>query len=208
MKKIYIPLLVSAALVITTGIVFAINPIKVFIEDKEVKNDGNYIINNGKVFVSGDALDNQFGFSTFYDKKDNKIRIYDNTKTQLEARSNMFEEFVKSYDPKTPDEVVDRWAKGVKARNGVEQFVTLNEKLKTEFKKTYADRQSWVTGVSSPWVESYKISKKKVNDSEWDYTITFTTKTSNPGYYYYTAQMTVGKENNKWRIIKLKNEYT
>jgi hypothetical protein len=208
MKKIYIPLFVSAALVIVTGIAFAINPIKVFVDDKEVKNDGNYIINNGKVFVSGDALDDQFGFSTFYDKKDNKIRIYDNTKTQLEARSNMFEEFVKSYDPKNPDEVVDRWAKGVKDRNGVEQFVTLSEPLKKEFKKTYADRPSWVTGVSSPWVESYKITKKKVNDSEWNYTVIFTTKTSAPGDYYYTSQMTVGKENDKWRITKLKNEYT
>lgn len=197
-------LLICVFFIISLGFVSAYYPLKVFVEDKEVKNNGDYFIKDNKIYVSEDALKNDFGFNVFYDKNDNRIRLYNFEKTSYKLRSELFEKFADLYEPKTADQVAELWAKGVKERNGVFQFVNLSKSLKNDFKAqaTSSGRTSWVTGFSSPWVKDYKITKEKINASTWKYKIIFTAVTSAPGTYTWTSVLTVGKENNKWRILQ------
>lgn len=181
MKKRSVLILVLI-LVFATFFLAAAVPIKIFIEDKEVKNNDGYVIKDNKVYVSEDALKRDFGFSVFYEKDQNRIRFYDGRKIQYEARSRLFEEFADIYKPATPDDVASLWALGIKERNGAFQYLVLSKQLREDF-KTLAEksgRVGWVTGFSSPWVEDYKIAKEKINDLTWKYNIVFNATTSIP----------------------------
>lgn len=206
MKKVVL-LLVCFTISFTAGFVSAKGPLKIFVENREVENNDKYIIKDDKVYVSEDALKRDFGFNVFYDKNENTVRLYDTKKMSIENKAKLFEEFAEKYDPKTPDEAAELWAKGVKERNGVFQYAVLNKGLKEQFKKKAEERGSWVTGFSSPWVESYKVTKKKVNESTWQYKIVFKAVTSAPDTYNWNATLIIGKENNKWRIIDIQKDF-
>lgn len=80
--------------------------------------------------------------------------------------------------PTSPADAAQKWADGVKTRNGALQYAALTPGLRD---KMQADFEGffWVTGVSSPWVDSYEILKEeKINDDQWRYTIRFNLKTS------------------------------
>jgi hypothetical protein len=70
-----------------------------------------------------------------------------------------------------------------------------------------AGRNSWVTGFSSPWIVDYKIVEENINESTFSYKITFKAVTSAPGTYTWHAAITVSKEDNKWRIIKINKDF-
>lgn len=190
-----------------SSIVHGMSLPRVFIMDKEVPNSGDFLVKDNKIYVNGDALTEYFGVNAFYDKEENRIRLYPIYKTQLEARCKMFQEFATLYDPKNSNEVVKLWAEGVKNRNGVLQYVVLSKALKEEFIKSLADNLSWVTGASSPWVESYKIDKQKINSDLWKYNVVFTATTSANDKYIWNATLTVGKEDGKWRIVNLEKDF-
>ena len=189
---------------ITTA-AYAVELPKVFIVNKEVPNNGEYIIKDNSIYVNENALKRDLGINAFYEKDENKITIYPVDKMQLQARCEMFEEFATLFNPSNPDEVAKFWAKGVKNRNGVLQYVVLNKSLKDEFAKSI--EQSWVTGTSSPWIENYTISKEKVNPSLLKYNIAFNATTSAKDKYTWNAVLTVGKEDNKWRVVKLQKDF-
>lgn len=188
-----------------SSIVYGMNLPKVFIMEKEIPNSGDFFVKDNTVYVNEEALRWNLGIDVFYDKNENRIRLYPTDKMQLEARCEMFEEFATLFTPASPDEVANLWAEGVKTRNGVLQYVVFNKSLKDEFFKSVG--QSWVTGASSPWVESYKINKEKIAPNLWKYTITFTATTSAKDKYIWNAVLTVGKENDKWRIVKLEKDF-
>lgn len=206
MKKIVL-LLVCFTMSFTAGFVSAKGPLRIFVEDREVENNGGYIIKDEKVYVSEDALKKDFGFNVFYDKNENSVRLYDMNKIYLQGRIKLFEKFVEYYEPKTPDEAAEFWARGVKERNGVFQYAVLNKGLQEQFKKKAEENGSWVTGFSSPWVESYKVTKKKVNESTWEYKIVFKAVTSAPETYNWNATLIIGKEDDKWRIIDIQKDF-
>lgn len=206
MKKIVL-LLICFTISFTAGFVSAKGPLRIFIENKEIESNDGYVIKDEKVYVSQDALKRDFGFNVFYDKNENRVRLYDMKKISLEGRVKSFEEFVEYYEPKTPDEAAELWAKGVKERNGVFQYAVLNKGLKEQFKNKAEEHGSWVTGFSSPWVESYEVTKKKVNESTWEYKMVFKAVTSASDTYNWNAVLIIGKENNKWRIIDIKKDF-
>lgn len=208
MKKRSVLILVLILVFATFSLAAAV-PIRIFVEDKQVKNNDDYIIKDNKVYVSEDALKNDFGFNVFYDKDENRIRLYDVPKMQFEARSSLFENFGDIYEPATPDEVANLWALGVKKRNGAFQYLVLSKQLKEEFKVEAEKngRLGWVTGFSSPWVEDYKITKEKINDLTWKYNIVFNITTSTPIEEKWNATLTVEKQDNLWRIINITKDF-
>ncbi|CFX91711.1 Uncharacterized [Syntrophomonas zehnderi OL-4] len=67
---------------------------------------------------------------------------------------------VKSFVPKETAikyyKIASQWAKAVKERNGRAQYELLSAELQSEY-YDYYEAVGWVTGVSSPWKESYVI---------------------------------------------------
>lgn len=77
--------------------------------------------------------------------------------------------------PITAEEAVNMYAEVVKMRNGMIQYGLLDETLREEKYEEFKGL-GFVTGTSSPWVESYEINKLEENL----YKITFTSRTSVP----------------------------
>lgn len=207
MKKIML-LFICFIFSFTVGFVSAKAPLNVSVEGREVENnEEKYIIKDNKVYVSQDALSKDFGFNVFYNSEENSVRLYDMKKIALEGRVSLFEEFAEYYDAKNPEEVAELWARGVKTRNGVFQYAAFNKTLKEKFKELLDERESWVTGFSSPWVESYNMTKEKVNESTFKYNLVFKAVTSASDSYTWHATLIVSKENSKWRIIDIQKDF-
>lgn len=202
-------IIMSSLLVFFTFSASASPQLKIFVEGKETKNIDGYMIKDNKLYISEDALKKDFGFAISYDKAANKYMLYDSEKIAYKARCEMFEEYGNIYNPKNSDEAASLWAQGVKERNGVFQYLTLSKALREEFRKSMdaAGRNSWVTGFSSPWIVDYKIVKENIDESTFSYKITFKAVTSAPDTYTWHAAITVSKEDNKWRIIKINKDF-
>ena len=70
------------------------------------------------------------------------------------------------------------WASGLKDRSAALQYSVMTEELKYEYAKQLEKSfPNWVTGVSSPWVESYKFNKfERFGDNKYVYEICFFNK--------------------------------
>lgn len=129
------------------------------------------------------------------DCSDTVIRAY----TRNDIQNNFDNLIVQFEKPLTDEECITMYAEAVKNRNGAVQYGLLTDKLREENYQYYKE-SSFVTGVSSPWVESYDIKKSEGNL----YKITFHLKTSSPTALpdmITTAALV--KDGEFWRISSL-----
>lgn len=103
------------------------------------------------------------------------------------------------------EDAVNVWANGLKLRNGAMQYITMTELLKVKYEEELDKNfPNWVTGMSSPWIDSYKITKtEKSNDNTYIYYIIFSTATSTGPSGNYNAKITVIKDDSFWRISNI-----
>jgi len=64
----------------------------------------------------------------------------------------------KAVEASTPEQAIETWARAVKTRNGALQYAMIDPDKRSLVLKAMQER-NWVTGLSSPWLERYKISK-------------------------------------------------
>jgi hypothetical protein len=99
------------------------------------------------------------------------VRVYD--KTDIE---NSNYRLVSEYESsETPVDAVNMYAEAVKMRSGFVQYGLMDDSLRKE-KYSEFKEMGFVTGTSSPWVDSYEI--KELDENL--YNIKFTYKTSVP----------------------------
>ncbi|MBC2581872.1 DUF3298 and DUF4163 domain-containing protein [Clostridium sp. DJ247] len=121
-------------------------------------------------------------------------------KTALNLFKNALEEFA-AY---SPEEAALLWAKGVKTRNGALQYSVLNNSLKYKMKKCLK-HTNWITGSSSPWVDTYDIIEtKKIDSITYKVIINFHLVSHNYDAGYVSANLTVEKKGNHWLIANIK----
>lgn len=130
--------------------------------------------------------------------------------TQEEAQQNKLEERLRMLEqaivPTTPEETVNTWAKAVQIRNGALQYALGTQDVKESLKMTL-EHYHWVTGGSSPWVETYKIvSMEEVNQIEKKYIIEFGLVTSTGFFKKDRAVIGVIKQGNQWFISSIAPE--
>ncbi|MGG1551887.1 hypothetical protein [Paenibacillus ferrarius] len=91
----------------------------------------------------------------------------------------------------------------MKNRNGAAQYALLSAELRNQTVKTY-EELNWVTGVSSPWIDSYQVSDSvKAEDGSVSYKVTFQMKTSTGSAGEGTVKVTVGPKDGKWLVTGL-----
>jgi hypothetical protein len=103
--------------------------------------------------------------------------------------------------PASAGEAVNDWAEAVKNRNGAVQYSLLSPELKKRTLEAYRG-MSWVTGVSSPWVDSYQVSEGVPSDDGsvvYDVTFALKTSTGDAG----TVKVTVGQQDGNRPITGL-----
>lgn len=79
-------------------------------------------------------------------------------KNRAEIDNKLLLEAVDSLGVYTPTEAAKIWGTGLKNRNAALQYSVMNDELKEKYKiELEKNAPNWVTGVSSPWIDSYSI---------------------------------------------------
>ena len=93
------------------------------------------------------------------------------------------------------------WALGVKERNAAMQYIVLDDKLKQVYLSQLEQTAPYfVTGVSSPWIDSFKF--KSINEEKSE--ITFITASSTGIESTLKAVLHINKKGDYYVINKLK----
>ncbi len=140
--------------------------------------------------------------SSSNDLKEENIQLKRHIKV-LEGRISLLTDALNELGATTSEHAANLWAKGIQTRNGYLQYYVSCEEMKNEFKKelSKAQRTSWVTGYSSPWVSNYDIvDKEKVNPLTYKFTITFDWATSIGPKNSTESTITITKRNTKWCV--------
>lgn len=125
---------------------------------------------------------------------------------RYQVRSELLMEAMNSVGVSTPEAAAEVWANGLITRSAALQYAVMGRNLKQEYarqlEKTFPN---WVTGVSSPWVDGYKITKvEKTKDNRAVINLQISTMTSTGPAGDYKAQLTVELEDGFWRITLIK----
>lgn len=81
---------------------------------------------------------------------------FDSAKVDEQTASEIVRGFVPNETAIKMNTVASQWAHAIQNRDGRAQYELLNANLQTEF-YDYYEAVNWVTGVSSPWVNSYTV---------------------------------------------------
>lgn len=123
-----------------------------------------------------------------------------------EVRSELLMEAMSAVGVCSPEEAVEVWASGLKLRSAALQYAVMSKELKDEYAKQLDESApNWATGISSPWVDSYKIvSAQKQSAEICVFELEFSLATSTGPAGDYSATLTVKKEGDFFRIVKIK----
>jgi len=135
---------------------------------------------------------------------DNKTSTANEATTkQINLLKRQVELLEKALAANTSKEAAETWANGIKLRNGALQFAMFSPELKEQERSKY-ENINWSTGVSSPWVEEFKITnEKQLADGQWEYEILFTMASSMGKAGDQTAKVTVKRYNDFWYITAI-----
>ncbi len=105
----------------------------------------------------------------------------------------------------TPEQAAATWAEGLKARSAALQYTVMTDKLQKKYARQLdTARSNWVTGVSSPWVESFVVTRdRKPNDTHAEIDLTFETATAAGPFGTYKAKLWMVREGEFWRIERI-----
>lgn len=100
------------------------------------------------------------------------------------------------------------WARGVEERNGALQYAVMTRQLKQAYASDLeAAFPNWVTGVSSPWVDSFQVlSIRETREDVFTARLQFVTATSSGPYESYNAVLTIVNEDGFWRVSQVQTE--
>jgi hypothetical protein len=113
-------------------------------------------IEKGTVWVSASKFAEALGAKTTWDSKTQTLNVTaDNSSEESKYIVGLLQYALVA---KTPEEAVNTWVKEVKDRNGAAQYAVLTDALRAKVEKQMK-AYNWVTGGSSPWLDTYKVSE-------------------------------------------------
>ena len=123
---------------------------------------------------------------------------------RYEVRSRLLMDAMNSVGVCGPEEAARLWAEGLKGRSGAGQYAAMTKELKARYAEAL-DRsfQNWVTGGSSPWVQSYEVSETAGGGDSRKYLVRFHLVTSTGPAGDYDARLTVAREGPFWRVSQI-----
>lgn len=203
MRKRWLLVIGVVVLVVAlTTTAFAAGPIKLVVNGREIKPDVPPQLLNNRTMVPIKWVAEALGAEVKWEAETRSVVIY----TYVPESDSLLRQITllqKALAPTTPGEAVEKWAKGVKERNGALQYAVLSPELKTQ-KLTDYERVGWVTMVSSPWVEKFKILKEtKTNEGTWEYEVQFTWVTSTGPAGISVDKLTVKQDGQNWYISQI-----
>lgn len=105
----------------------------------------------------------------------------------------------------TPEQASEVWAKGLEHRSAAMQYTVMTSKLKMEYAEQL-DRlgSNWVTGMSSPSVQGYTLTKvNKVDDTHIEINLRIEVAATYSPSEFYNAKLWITREGEFWRIDRI-----
>lgn len=205
MRKRKIIIIVTIVAILSfASVAFADPVIKLILNGQELKTDVAPIPADGRVMVPFRVISEALGVKIDWDGKTNSVII---DSIELEARKmqiQKLEEAIKLLLPKDNLGIVNLWAEGVKIRNGALQYVVMSPELQKEMYDHFVSL-GWVTGTSSPWIESYEIMEKYKSEKIYRYGVEFTYTDSTGAKYTEKQFVTVKDFDGSWLISAIEN---
>lgn len=124
---------------------------------------------------------------------------------KYEVRSELLMDAMNMVGNHTPQSTAKVWAEGLKMRSAAMQYAAMASELKEEYAgQLEKNAPNWITGMSSPWISNYKIlNVKKLDTNSNIVEIMFYTLTSTGPAGDYKAILTIKKEGEFYRIVKI-----
>jgi acid phosphatase class B len=209
-KKIFTAITVVVFLLSLASSVLAASTIKLFLNGKEFKTTVSSKIVNKKTLSLIRGIAKPLGATVTWDDKNKSLHIEDKEREAQKAQVHLLHE---ALIPKEPLTAAKTWAEGVKTRNGALQYAVMSSNLKKEYYAKFVEA-NWSAGVSSPWVESYKVTEKyKIDNEMYRYEVEFTYTDSTKSKFATREDITINKFKDDWLIssietIEAKGEIT
>jgi len=122
----------------------------------------------------------------------------------FEVRSRLLMEAMQKVGVCSPEGAATAWAEGVKGRSAAMQYAVMNQKMKTEYAaQLEKTAPNWVTGLSSPWVESYTVQIADQAGGSARVNVAFATATSTGPAETLNASLLLTQEDGFWRISRI-----
>jgi hypothetical protein len=157
------------------------------------------IVQDGTTYVQlsyfKDILGDNVSFGSIGNEKI-IVRVYG--KDSVESSNlSLIKEFER---PETALDAVNMYAEAVKMRNGMVQYALLDDSLREE-KYDVFKSLGFVTGTSSPWVDSYEI--KKLEDNLYQIIFTYITSVPSDGIFTSTINVRIIDDGQYTKIVSI-----
>lgn len=108
----------------------------------------------------------------------------------------------------TPEQAAEVWTQGLIRRSAALQYTVMTEQMKKKYAEQLdALRSNWVTGMSSPWVQGYTITKNvKTNEAHAEIGLKIETVATASTPEYYNAKLWLTREGEFWRIERIRTD--
>lgn len=125
-----------------------------------------------------------------------------------EVRSRLLMEAMGAVGSCEPEEAASTWASGLLKRSAALQYAVMDDTLKAEYaRQLETSSPNWVTGVSSPWVEDFRIENvESPNENTRVAELVFSTATSTGPAGEYTAVLQLKRQGSFWRVSKIEQD--
>jgi len=186
--------------VLFSGVAYSASGIKLMVNGHLIQPEVPPQIIDGSTMVPIRAVSEALGANVQWNEAEQTVTVDQAGQASLQRQIELLQS---ALAPESADDAVNAWAKAVKSRNGAVQYALLGPELQSRTAKTY-EELNWVTGVSSPWVGSYQVSNQAdVEPGTAAYDVAFQLKTSTGNAGEGTVRVTVGKQDDKWKVMKL-----
>lgn len=124
---------------------------------------------------------------------------------KYEVRSRLLMEAMDSVGVYSPEDAAMVWASGLEKRSAALQYSVMSKELKERYAEQLEESApNWVTGVSSPWIDSYRIVRiEEPNENTRIIELSFSTMTSTGPAGTYNATLTITRDGDFWRITEI-----
>jgi hypothetical protein len=162
---------------------------------------------NNTTYVPLDFFAKKLGYDV-QDYLDYYLNIGGGDIVQCSVQRDLLKDAMSYVGVDTPKKAVDVWSEGLKQRSAAIQYSVMTKELKDIYEKDLKERNAnWVTGMSSPWVDSHEITnEKKVNDKTQIFEVKYNTATSAGESEPFTVILEVIKDNDFWHISKVNGD--